>query len=360
MPFVDERAEEMRPPEEEGGPGAARWRAPMLASLARLPEDRRLFEPGGWVFERKLDGLRCLAVRNGQTVNLWSRNRLTFTARFPAIAARLAALPAGDFTVDGEIVAFDAGRSSFALLQRPRPGTRPVFCAFDVLHLLGHDTTPLPLEDRAGLLARVLGVADAPAAPAGPGATREGPDPRGDGLIGDPTWPVCLVGSVAGDAAGLLSAACSAGWEGLIAKRVGSSYRPGRSADWRKLKCVASQELVVGGWTDPAGTRTAFGALLVGYYDERGALRYAGRVGGGFSEAELRRLRRVLEGLSSDRSPFADAGPPRGSHWVRPELVVAVTFSEWTPDGRLRHPRFGGVRPDKSPREVRRETPPAP
>ena len=301
----------------------------MLAQTLRLPDERRLVDQPGWLFERKLDGLRCLAVRNGMEVELWSRNRLAFTPRFPDVAASLAALPVDDFTIDGELVAFDDRRTSFGLLQRPESGALAEFHAFDLLHLLGRDTTILPLVDRRRLLAQAL-------AGAGPA--------------------VHLVEVVEGDPQFLLEQACAAGWEGIVAKRADRPYRSGRSPDWRKLKCSVSQEFVVGGWSDPAGSRVGLGALLVGYYDEQGHLRYAGRVGTGINDKELAALRRFLDGLAVDQSPFAQTPRLRGCHWVLPHLVVTVDFTEWTHDGRLRHPRFGGVRVDKSPTDVRRET----
>jgi bifunctional non-homologous end joining protein LigD len=308
----------------------AAWRAPMLAQPLRMPEEKRLVNQPGWLFERKLDGLRCVAVRNGQEVELWSRNHLPFTARFPEITAALAGLPVDNFTIDGELVAFDGNRTSFALLQRPQPGSRPQFHVFDLLHLLGHDTTVLPLFDRKRLLAQAL-------------------ESAGEGIY--------VVTAVEGDPQVLLEQACAAGWEGIIGKRQDRPYLSGRSPDWRKLKCSISQDLVVGGWSDPGGSRIGLGALLVGYFDEEGELHYAGKVGTGFDDKELAGLRRVLNELRTDRSPFVELVNVKGAHWVRPHLVIAVDFTEWTNVGRLRHPRFGGVRPDKAPTDVRREQP---
>jgi bifunctional non-homologous end joining protein LigD len=317
---------------DEGGrqwhAGQATWHPPMLAQPARVPEDLRAVEGPGWVYQRKLDGLRCLAVRNGRQVELWSRNHQPFTDRFPAIAAALAALPPDNFTVDGELVAFDGERTSFALLQQPNSPARPRLLVFDLLHLLGRDTTGLPFSDRHRLLAQAMdGVAD----------------------------EVRLVDVVEGDPRGLLDSACRDGWEGLIAKRSDSGYRSGRSPDWRKLKCTTRQDLVVGGWTEPSGQRVGLGALLVGYYDEEGQLRYSGRVGSGFDDKELAVLRKALAGLAVDQSPFVDPERIKGSHWVRPELVVNVVFSEWTPEGRLRHPRFDGLRTGANPRDIGRQ-----
>jgi bifunctional non-homologous end joining protein LigD len=293
-----------------------------------MPEERRVVDRPGWLFERKLDGLRCLAVRNGSHVELWSRNRLAFTPRFPVIVATLAALPVDNFTIDGELVAFEGNRTSFALLQRPGSASRPEFHAFDLLHLLGRDTTFLPLSDRRRLLAQALeGAGDA----------------------------VQVTHAVEGDPEKLLEQACRAGWEGIIAKRRDGPYRPGRSPDWRKLKCSIRQDAVIGGWSDPAGSRIGLGALLVGYYDDEGQLHYAGKVGTGLDDKELAELRTVLNRLATDQPPFAEVPKMKGVHWARPEIVVAVDFTEWTHDGRLRHPRFAGLQPDTRPMDVRRQ-----
>jgi bifunctional non-homologous end joining protein LigD len=309
--------------------GQATWQPPMLAQPLRLPQEGRLVDGDDWEFERKLDGLRCVAVRNGDQIELWSRNHLPFTARFPQVVRALAAVPASNFTIDGELVAWDGERTSFGLLQRGDPGTRVEYHAFDLVHLLGHDTTGLPLGDRRRLLAQTL----------------EGAGPE-----------VQVAGVLQGDASQLLRQACAEGWEGLIAKRVDSLYRGGRSSDWRKLKCTRSQEFVIGGWTDPSGKRTGLGAVLVGYYDEAGALQYAGKVGSGFDERELRDLLNRLTACAAAVSPFAGGEPPvKGTHWTQPEVVIDVAYGEWTSDGRLRHPRFERIREDKSPAEVRRE-----
>lgn len=317
-------------------PVAASWHEPMLAQPTRVPDQLGTFRQGDWLYERKLDGLRCLAVRNGAQVELWSRNRLSFTGRFPQVVSALRSLPGEPFVLDGEVVAFDGERTSFTLLQNPSPATQNVYSVFDLLHLLGRDVRHLTLEERADLLTRTL---------AEPADGLRLTERVGAGPTGPPA-----------DAASLLATACGHGWEGLIAKRASSPYRAGRSPDWRKLKCSARQELVVAGWTDPSGARTGFGALLVGYYDDRQVLRYAGRVGTGFDEKQLRRLHDELVAIEVDRSPFEDRIPEKAVHWARPEMVAEVEFTEWTRDGRLRHPRFVGIRPDKSPADVVRET----
>lgn len=304
----------------------ATWRPVMLARPATLDTLTLAGAPEQWSYERKLDGVRCLAVRNDDEVQLWSRNHQSFTSRFASIAEVLRSWAPSRFVLDGEIVAFDGGRSSFGLLQRPTPTTEIRYLVFDLLALLGHDTTGLVLEERRRLLARLV------------------PD----------TPPVLLSEVLQGDPATLLATACQEGWEGLVAKRLGSRYEPGRSNDWLKLKCLASQEVVIGGWTEPQGSRAGFGALLVGYYED-GNLRYAGKVGTGFNEATLRDLHARLVAIGRDDSPFSDPVPERHPHWVEPVLVADVRFGDWTPDGRLRHPRFGGLRTDKPAADVARE-----
>jgi bifunctional non-homologous end joining protein LigD len=298
----------------------------MLATLVDAPswlaEGRQ-----GWVYERKLDGLRCVAVRDGGRVELWSRNHNSFLGRFPEVAAAVAALAPDSFVLDGELVAHDGSDFvGFGQLQQHQSQHRVVYGVFDLLHLLGEDTTSLAQGERRSLLSRV-------------GA--DGPH-------------LALVGELAGEPGELLAAACRDGWEGLVAKRVAAPYTPGRSASWVKLKCSASQELVIGGWTEPQGSRTHLGAVLVGYYED-GALRYAGKVGSGFTTGTLAHLAAELAPLARPDSPFAERVREPRVHWVEPRLVANVAFSEWTRDGRLRHPRFEGLRPDKDASSVVRE-----
>lgn len=302
----------------------------MLAQLSRgpLPAD------AAWCFERKFDGLRVLAVRNGDEVKLWSRNHLSFNERFGQIVGALRSLPVESFALDGEIVAFDGGRTSFELLQRPGSPARPVLEVFDVVHLLGRDTTALAFTDRHRLVASLLSAHPA-----------------------EPSGVLRPVEALTGDPDVLLRQACASGWEGLIAKRAESGYQSGRSRDWRKLKCDARQELVIGGWTEPQGSRLHLGAILVGVYDGDGALHYAGKVGSGFDRATLGDLHASLCLRGRPTSPFADPPRLRSVHWVEPDLVANIAFTEWTVAGKLRHPRFQGLRPDKNAREVVREEP---
>jgi bifunctional non-homologous end joining protein LigD len=305
----------------------------MLASLTE-----RRFSSGDWLYERKFDGMRALATRDGGRPELWSRNGNRLDARFPELVDALEERGGPRFAADGEIVAFDGRMTSFARLQ-PRihltgaariaaTGIAVYYYLFDLLSYDGHDMTRLPLRDRKRILKRAFDFRDP------------------------------LRYSVHRNSAGeeYYEQACERGWEGLIAKRADSRYRPGRSKDWLKFKCVRDQEFVVGGFTDPQGSRAGFGALLVGYYDRGRTLRYAGKVGTGYDERTLRELRKRMDGLAQDRSPFADPVREKGAHWVRPKLVAQVGFSEWTPGGMLRHPRYRGERIDKPARDVVKES----
>jgi bifunctional non-homologous end joining protein LigD len=295
---------------------------PMKAVLT----DERFSDPD-WIYERKLDGIRCVAIKADQRVRLLSRNDLSLNGRFPEVVEALERDPATDVVLDGEVVAFAGAQTSFAALQQR--GERPVsvfYYVFDVLHLAGCDVTALPLRTRKALLRRALAF----------------------------HGPVRLTPHRNRDGEALFRDACRKGWEGLIAKRADSPYIHGRSRDWLKFKCSAEQELVIGGYTAPKGSRTDLGALLLGYY-EGDAFRYAGKVGTGFTQATLRDLATRLRPLVRDTSPFADEVRERGVTWVRPQLVAQIGFSEWTRDGRLRHPRFLGLRDDKDAAEVVRE-----
>ena len=300
------------------------WVQPMLATLTR-----DYFSDPDWISEPKLDGIRCIAFKKGSTVRLLSRNQLDLTASYPKVATAVAA-QTGDFIIDGEIAATQGDRTSFGLLQQARRGAVAiVYFVFDVLFIGGRDVMGLDLLARKGLLKKAL------------------------------RWrrPLSFVSHLPEEGEAYLEEACKKGWEGLIAKRGAAPYTKGRSKDWLKFKCSNEQELVIGGYTDPQGARASFGALLVGYYDGI-ELRYAGKVGTGFNERTLRELLAEMKPLVQPESPFAGKPPLRkGVHWVKPTLVAQIAFSEWTGDGRLRHPRFVGLRRDKKPRAVVRESP---
>ncbi len=303
---------------------APEWVEPMKAVLT----DER-FSSDEWIFERKLDGIRCLAFRNGREVRLLSRNKLSLNARFPEVAAALEAAAGVDYVLDGEVVGISGGKSSFERLQqRGERRVSIVYYVFDLLHLDGYDVRPLPTRSRKRLLKEALSFGG----------------------------PLRMTTHRNRDGEAYYAEACRRGWEGLIAKRADAPYSGGRSRDWLKFKCTAEQELVIGGFTAPRGSRTQLGALLLGYYDD-GRLRYAGKVGTGFTRETLRRLAASLAPLERASSPFSDEVKERHTTWVEPRLVAQVGFTEWTRDGRLRHPRFIGVREDKPASEVVRETP---
>ena len=302
--------------------------------LATLTDDR--FDDPDWLYERKLDGVRAIAARDEGSTTLWSRNQKPMDATYPELVTELDQRGPNRFVADGEIVAFDGNTTSFSKLQgRIQLRTEadiaraaiPVYLyLFDLLVLNDEDLTGQPLRERKRRLRAAFDFG---------GALRLSTHRNAHGTE-------------------YFRHACEHGWEGLIAKRADAPYRSGRSADWLKFKCVREQELVIGGFTDPKGSRHGFGALLLGYYD--GArLRYAGKVGTGYNERTLADLRARLDGLTEPRSPFATPVRESGTHWVRPELVAQIGFSEWTRDGLLRHPRFVGLRTDKAPHEVIRE-----
>src|SRR5215467_6043366 len=281
------------------------WIVPMAATLTQ-----ERFTGPEWSFERKLDGIRMLAFKNGNDVKLYSRNRLL--QHYPSVSQALAKLPVHDVILDGE-AAWD-------------PASNVAYHIFDILWLEGRSVMQLPLDERRALLRNFS--FHAPLAHV--------PDVKGD-----KPW----------------ERACREGWEGVIAKLRTSQYEHRRSPHWLKMKCEASQELVVGGFTDPQGARVGLGALLVGYFDGDDFV-FAGKIGTGFNTKLLLDLRARLDKLELAKSPFTKAkGLPRiRVHWVRPEVVVQVAFIEWTAHSKLRHPRLLGIRYDKSPSEVVRET----
>jgi len=296
-----------------------------------------------WWHEIKFDGYRALARIEDGSVKILSRNGTDWTGRYPALADELGRLPVGNAMLDGEVVVqLPDGTTSFEELagitgpESPgRPGERRsgrlLYYVFDLLYLDGYDLTDSPLEERRALLERLL---------AGTGGTR-----------------VLYSAGIRGDGPAVFHEACRLGLEGVVSKKAATRYRPGiRGSEWVKTKCRRRQEFVVGGYSDPAGTRTGFGALLLGVQDRDGLL-YAGKVGTGFTDTLLRALGARLRRMENESSPFVGGVPAalrrqNGIHWVRPELVAEVEFLEWTAGGSLRHPSFVGLREDKSAVEV--------
>ena len=310
------------------------WIPPMLATLADNPP-----AAGKWLYEPKLDGVRVLIFVSDGRVRLFSRNRKPLDAAYPELVEALAIAVRGDAVLDGEVVAIDpaTGVSSFSLLQQRmqlrdavravRSGVKVVLYLFDCLYYEGIDLTGLPLVDRKSVLRDVVWYDD----------------------------PIRFTPFRTTGSAQMYRDACSRGAEGIIAKRSESRYVSTRSPEWLKIKCVLQQELVIGGYTEPQGSRERLGALLVGYYDGK-VLRYAGKVGTGYDRTTLELLHRKLTPLHRVTSPFAPGPIPAGTvQWVSPKLVAQIGFSEWTEAGLLRHPRYLGLREDKAAREVRRE-----
>lgn len=279
------------------------WVVPMAATLTQ-----ERFTGPDWIFERKYDGIRLLAFRTGQTVRLFSRNQLP--QNYPAVAAAIGSIAADEFILDGEV---DWG------------GRDVAYHVFDILWLNGRNLMPLPLMERRAILHALALRAPLHAV---------------DELTEERPW----------------EHACREGWEGVIAKRRDSPYEHRRSPLWLKMKCEESQELVVGGFTDPQGARRGLGALLLGYFEGADFV-FAGKVGTGFDTAQLLALRARLDSIEIPKSPFTKAtGLPRlRAHWVRPEIVVQAAFIEWTVHGKLRHGRFLGIREDKPATAVVRE-----
>jgi len=303
---------------------------PQLATLVTDPP-----AGDGWLHEMKFDGYRILGRLQDGGTRLVSRNGNDWTGNFPSLAAAIAALPASQALIDGEVaVLLPNGTTSFQALQNAltqRDQGELVYFAFDLLHLDGYDLTRAALEDRKAALAKLL---------AGAGRALR--------------YSEHVVGS--GDE--FFRNACRLSLEGIVSKRRDARYEIGRSRSWLKVKCLRRQEVVIGGFTEPSGSRTGFGALLVGVYDAGGGLTYVGKVGTGFTEKLLKDLRRRLEALEQPSCPFQLR--PKGvgaAHWVKPELVAEVAFTEWTSDGKMRHPSFQGLRADKPAREVVRERP---
>jgi bifunctional non-homologous end joining protein LigD len=323
-------------------PGKPRFIEPMKARLEDEPPTH-----GDWLYELKFDGIRAIAIKDGKKVSLISRNGNNLDKRFPEIAAAVRDLPTKECVIDGEAVALDdEGRSSFQLLQALEMEGRKAplaFYVFDLLQLNGKNMLELPVEQRKEVLAKVC-------------------ENAGD--------PIRYSGEISGDVETLLAEVKKRGLEGLIGKQRGSKYEPGRrSGAWIKLKSLNEQEFVIGGYTPPGGARKYFGAILVGYY-EKAKLKFAGKVGTGFTEKLLSILHKKFRAEQREDCPFVDLPSKQGGawvqgitpsmmkkmHWVNPKFVAQIKFAEWTRDGKLRQPVFLGLREDKDPKKVVRES----
>jgi bifunctional non-homologous end joining protein LigD len=325
----------LRPLRAEKAPGAKRAALPakigfQLATLVDAP-------PAGdeWLHEIKLDGYRLAARVDRGRARLVTRGGKDWTDTFPRLAEAAAALPVDRALLDGEAVVFDAeGRSRFQLLQNALGGdaTGVQLVVFDLLHLDGVDLRGAPLVERKRILRELLARA-----------------PK--------RLPIRFSGEVRGRGEAFFREACRRGVEGIVSKRADAPYCGVRSRAWLKVKCRSRQEFVVVGFTDPAGSRVGLGALLVGAHEAAGKLRYCGKVGTGFDAAQLAALRTRLDALARKDPPVVGAkDSARGTHWTAPRLVAEIEFTEWTDDGKLRHPVFVGLRADKRPGDVRIET----
>jgi bifunctional non-homologous end joining protein LigD len=305
---------------------------PELATLVDGPPA----DPENYIYEIKFDGYRMLTRVQGKDIRFITRNGNDWTDKLKPLQQEIRRMKLPDGWYDGEIVVHDEnGKPNFNLLQLAFDGSNSaqiVYFLFDVPYYKGYDLRDVRLDARRPLLEDVL-------------AAR-------------PSDIVRFSAEFGTDPSQLVVAACRIGLEGVIGKRRDSRYVTRRSPEWIKLKCGQRQEFVIGGYTDPHGSRTGIGSLLLGYYDKDGVLRYAGNVGSGFNGASLRHLRAVLEGIETDRNPFPPrAVPGRTNHWVKPELVAEVSFSEWTATDSIRHPVFQGLRKDKPAKSVVRELP---
>ncbi len=307
---------------------------PMLATLTN-----DYFSSADWIYERKLDGERCLVFKNKNRVHLKSRNDKNLDASYPEIIEATENLDVNQIILDGEIVAFEGNVTSFSKLQ-PRlgiidsqkakaTGIKVYIYIFDILYLDGYDLTLLPLEKRKSILKRTISF----------------DDPLRYTIHKNETGEQYY------------TQACHKGWEGIIAKKRTSPYIHSRSRYWLKFKCVKDQELVIAGFTEPEGGRIGFGALLLGYY-ENGKLKYAGKVGTGFSDDFLKHFGEQLKQIETKKNYFSSSlMKDKNVHFVKPKFVAQIGFENWTKDNKLRHPRFQGLRDDKNPKAVAKETP---
>jgi bifunctional non-homologous end joining protein LigD len=305
------------------------WVEPMLATLTQ-----RRFSDENWIYERKLDGERCLAFRQAGELRLLSRNQKNINHQYPELVGALQKQATQHFILDGEVVAFKGNVTSFSRLQdrmhieNPdevlKTGVAVYYYIFDLLYVEGYDVSAVSLRERKVLLKAALKFDD----------------------------PLRYVIHRNQEGEAYFEDACQKGWEGIVAKDARSPYEHSRSNKWLKFKCLNQQEFVIGGYTAPQGSRIGFGALLLGYYQDND-LQYAGKAGTGFNDNTLKRLSDRLADLVQDASPFSeDDLPTEGVHWVKPKLVAEIGFEEWTEYGKLRQPRYLGLRQDKDARNV--------
>lgn len=311
---------------------------PMLATLTD-----HYFSDKNWIYEHKLDGVRCLLFKKGQVASLKSRNDKNISSTYPEIITAAQGITVKQIIIDGEIISPSAGASSsFERLQARLGIKNPslalikkikiYFYVFDILYLDGYDLTKLPLFERKNILKQMLPV----------------------------KTPIRYLAHKPEKGETYFKYACQKGWEGVIAKDKNSPYVHVRSQSWLKFKCVQEQELVICGYTDPDGSRVGFGALLVGYFKDK-KLYYAGKVGTGYNEAFLQQFGRKLRKIEITKHLFAnpDSLDHVNAHFVKPYYVGEFGFAEWTRDNKLRHGRFLGLRDDKKAQDVVRETPDA-
>jgi DNA ligase D-like protein (predicted ligase) len=311
---------------------------PMLATLTT-----DYFSRNDWIYEHKFDGERCLAFKNNGKVLLMSRNKRVINNEYPELVAALQKQKADTFVIDGEIIAMSEGLSDFELLQsrinlkdvstiKAKTKAVPVsYAIFDLMYVHGYDIRELPLLSRKKILKKLL------------------------------TYNKLLTYTQhkVGNGIAYFKQACKLHWEGLIAKKADSIYIGKRSTLWLKFKCIMKQELVIGGYTEPRKSRTDFGALLVGYYD-KGTLKFAGKVGTGYTQDILRMLGKKLRALEIKKCPFSNYDERIiGVHWIKPMLVAEFQFAEWTKGNKLRVGRYKGLRDDKAAKDVVKEVPKA-
>lgn len=310
---------------------------PMLATLTN-----NYFSDNNWLYEHKFDGERCLAFKKNGIVHLMSRNKKNMNNAYPELVTAIENQSADNFVIDGEIVAVTkAGISDFELLQgrinlrnsadiaEKQKSVRIAYCIFDLMYVDGYEISELPLSTRKELLRELL----------------------------DYNKLLIYTKHTMGDGINFFKKACKLHWEGLIAKRIDSTYVGTRSTNWLKFKCIMKQELIICGYTDPKKSRAYFGALLVGYYKNK-KLIFAGKVGTGFSEAVLDMLGKKLQKIEIQKCPFSTYDDSlQGIHWVKPILVAEFEFAQWTKANRLRVGRYKGLRDDKDAKNVVKETP---